>query len=98
MHVISRKALRDFVARERRAKTPCVAWYKVVSKASWSTPQEVKAAFGTNVDFVRGNRAIFDLGGNKYRIVAVMAYRSKRMFIRFVGTHDEYDRINAETV
>jgi mRNA interferase HigB len=54
--------------------------------------------FGTRVDFLPRNRAIFDVGGNKYLLVAVMLYRRKAIYIRFVGTHAEYDKIDAATI
>jgi mRNA interferase HigB len=62
------------------------------------SPADVKAAFGTNVDFVADNRAIFDIGGNKYRLVVHMAYPFKKVLVKFVGTHQEYNRIDPETV
>ena len=58
----------------------------------------MKRAFGANVDFVRDNRIVFDIGGNKYRVVVHAAYRFRRVLVKFVGTHKEYDRIDAETV
>lgn len=58
----------------------------------------MKRAFGANVDFVRDNRIVFDIGGNKYRVVVHAAYRFKRVLVKFVGTHKDYDRIDAGTV
>ena len=57
-----------------------------------------KSAFGNNVDFVGDNRAIFDVGGNKYRLVVHFSYKFKTALIKFVGTHEEYNGLNAETV
>ena len=73
-------------------------WYQIVSKGEWSGPADLKRAFGNNVDFVGDNRAIFDIGGNKYRLVVHFSYKFKTALIKFVGTHKEYDRIDAETV
>ena len=70
----------------------------LASRSEWKSPADIKAAFGTKVDFVADNRVIFDVGGNKFRIVARVSYRYKNMMIRFVGSHREYDRIDAETV
>ncbi len=97
MHVITRKRLREFWERHPRAERPLRDWYTVVSHAAWRSTHEVRAAFGS-ADFVADNRVIFDLGGNKFRLVAIVAYRSQRVFVRFVGTHAEYDRIDAATV
>lgn len=95
MNVIARRALKAFWERYPQAETPLGAWY---SKGDWSGPADLKKAFGNNVDFVADNRAIFDIGGNKYRLVVHFSYRFKTALIKFVGTHDEYDGIDAETV
>lgn len=70
----------------------------MVDKAQWSGPSDVKALFGRTVDFVGDNRVIFDIGDNKYRLVVHVAYRFKRVLIKFVGTHKDYDRIDPESV
>jgi mRNA interferase HigB len=99
MHVIAKRTLREFWEQYPQAEKPFRAWYKVASAARWSGPADVKAAFGTNVDFVSDNRIIFDIGGNKYRLVVRVAYDPfYRVLIKFVGTHRAYDRINPETV
>jgi mRNA interferase HigB len=66
--------------------------------ARWSRPQDIKHQFGSAVDFVGDNRVIFDLGGNKYRLVAHMSFAFGRVLVKFIGTHAEYDRIDPETV
>jgi mRNA interferase HigB len=58
----------------------------------------VKAEFGASVDFVGDNRLIFDIGGNKYRLIVHVAYAYKRVLVKFVGTHADYDRIDPEAV
>jgi mRNA interferase HigB len=98
VQIIAKSTLRTFWEREPRSEMPLTTWYRMVGKAAWSGPTDVKAAFGATVDFVGDNRAIFDIGGNKYRLVAHIAYRHKRVLIKFVGTHKEYDKINPETV
>ena len=70
----------------------------MVGKAKWTGPADIKAAFGTTVDFVGDNRVVFDIGGNKYRLVVHVSYRFKRVLVKFVGTHAEYDCIDPETV
>lgn len=67
MNVIARKALQVFWKRYSQAEIPLGTWYQIVSKGEWSGPADLKRAFGNNVDFVGDNRAIFDIGGNKYR-------------------------------
>jgi mRNA interferase HigB len=98
MQVIARRTLKQFWLRHRQAEGPLRAWYATVKRAQWHRPSDVKAMFGTTVDFVGDNRVIFDIGGNKYRLVAHVAFPYKRVLIKFVGTHSEYDRIDAETV
>jgi mRNA interferase HigB len=90
--------LKAFWAKHNQAEAPLTAWYLAVSKAEWNTPGDVKAMFGTAVDFVSDNRIIFDVSGNKYRVVVHAAYAYRRILIKFVGTHAEYDRIDPETV
>lgn len=98
MQVIAKRALRLFWERHPQAEGPLRAWYAIAVKAAWKTPADVKAMFGTTVDFVADNRVVFDIGGNKYRLVAHIAYRFKRVLIKFIGTHKDYDRIDPESV
>lgn len=98
MQIIAKSTLRTFWEREPRAEVPLRAWYAVASRADWAGPADVKAAFGTTVDFVGDNRVIFDIGGNKFRLIVHFAYPYRRALIKFVGTHKDYDRINPETI
>ena len=98
MNVVALRTLRTFWEKHPEAEAAIRIWYTAASRAIWKTPQEIKNQFGGNVDFVAGNRAIFDIGGNKFRIVAFIAYGFDAMYIKFVGTHAEYDRIDAESV
>ena len=98
MHVLSLGPLRDFWTREPDAETPLKTWFKIVSAAAWNNFAELKATFGS-ADAVGDSRVIFNIGGNKYRIVARIAYSPfYRVMVKFVGTHEEYDQINPETV
>lgn len=98
MQIIAKKALKVFWAKHNQAEAPRTAWYLAVSKAVWNSPADVTTMFGTTVDFIADNRVIFDIAGNKYRLVVHVAYGFKRVLIKFVGTHAEYDRIDPETV
>lgn len=98
MQVIARRALKEFWEREPKAESPLRTWYAIADKAAWTGPSDIKVQFGTNVDFVGDNRVIFDIGGNKYRLVVHFAYAFQRALIKFVGTHKEYDKIDPETV
>ncbi len=98
MQVLSKRTLREFWLKHPAARRPLEAWHKIVSKAGWSGPSAIKDAFGTTIDFVGDNRVIFDIGGNKFRLVAHVAYGFKRVLVKFVGTHKEYDDIDPGTV
>jgi mRNA interferase HigB len=98
MQVIARRTLKKFWERHRQAEGPVRAWFAVATKARWKGPSDIKRQFGTTVDFVRDNRVIFDLGGNKFRLVVHVSYEFGRVLVKFVGTHAEYDRIDPETV
>jgi mRNA interferase HigB len=98
VQIIAKRTLRKFWERHRRAEIPLRAWYSIVDRANWKGPSDVKAMFGTTVDFVGDNRVIFDVGGNKYRLIVHVAYAYKRVLVKFVGTHAAYDKIDPETV
>jgi mRNA interferase HigB len=92
VHVISVKKLREFWKDPKNpdAETALRWWYQQVRAASWETPADVKKTFNT-VDLV-GRKLVFNVGGNKYRIIAVIDYEGHKVFIRFVLDHKEYDR------
>jgi mRNA interferase HigB len=96
MRIIAIGTLREFWQRpgRRDIEQPLRAWVNIVRSANWSGPADVKRMFGS-ADIVRANRVIFNLGGNKYRLVVAVHYRGKRIYIRFIGTHAEYDDIDA---
>jgi mRNA interferase HigB len=98
MPIIAKRTLKLFWERHPDAKTPLEVWHSEVSKAIWTGPADVKRQFGTTVDFVKDNRIIFDIGGNKYRLIVHVAYPFKNLMIKFIGTHKEYDKIDPETV
>jgi mRNA interferase HigB len=98
MRIVARGTLVKFWTAHADAKRPLEAWFQVCRKAEWATTREIKTAFGANVDFLPNNRAVFDIGGNKYRLVVVALLRRKAFYIRFVGTHAEYDKIDAKTI
>jgi mRNA interferase HigB len=99
MRIIAVSTLREFWRRPGRsdAEQPLRAWVSVVKAADWSKPTDVKQMF-RSADIVANDRVVFNIGGNKYRLVAAVHYRGRRIFVRFVGTHAEYDRIDAATI
>ena len=98
MQVVALRTLRQFWDRHPQAETPLRTWFAIVSRADWTSPADAKRQFGTAIDFVGDNRIIFDLGGNKFRLVAHISYRYRRVLVKFVGTHSDYDAIDPESV
>jgi len=97
MRIISRKALRVFWEKHPDARQSLQAWYADVKQATWKSPADIKKAYH-NASFVARNRVVFNIKGNKYRIIVAVQYKFRLVFIRFVGTHQEYDQVDATTV
>jgi len=104
VNVISRKKLRQFWESKPERKQHAAAfemWFKLARRARWHNFQEAKSTFG-QTDVATGETGrtatIFDIGGNKYRLIVHVAYAYKRVLIKFVGTHNEYDKIDPSTV
>ena len=92
MRVISFSMIRDFIAKHADADVALRDWYKRTTKANWTNFADIKQTFNT-VDYVGNDRYVFDIKGNNYRIVAVVIFINKKVYMRFVGTHEEYDKI-----
>lgn len=97
MRIISKKALKDFWEREPAARSVLEAWHAEARSATWATPAEVKACYG-NASILKDGRVVFNIGGNNYRLVAWINYDFLTIYVRFVGTHAEYDEIDAQTI
>lgn len=97
VRILSRRTLREFWKRHPDAEQPLRLWCAMVEKARWDGPAVVRAQFGS-ADFVAGDRAVFDIKGNRYRLVVHVRYRLHLVFVRFIGTHSEYDRVDVGTV
>jgi mRNA interferase HigB len=97
MRIIARPKLRAFAEKHPDAKAPLDAWWSEAKTAQWSSPSEIKAMYRSASILKRG-RVVFNIGGNKYRLVVWFNYEKGIGFIRFMGTHKEYDKIDAETV
>ena len=97
MRVISKRTLRDFWERDPAAEQSLLAWFREVERAGWSTPAQVLERF-PNASIVGPDRVVFRIRRNEYRVVVRIFYPGKIVYVRFVGTHREYDRINAEEV
>lgn len=99
MHVIKRKTLVEFFQQPgcQDAKGPLEAWYYEAKHAQWACPADIKAQYGS-ASILKDNRVVFNIAGNKYRLVVRINYDSKTVFVRFIGTHREYDKIDAEGI
>lgn len=99
--MITHRRLRDFAALHPDAAGALDAWYRETKAARWASPEEMKERY-PKASILGGRRVVFDIGGNKYRLVAKVRWatdRSKgKLFVRFIGTHTEYDRIDATTI
>lgn len=93
MHVISQRRLREFWEKHADSEVPLRVWWTAMKRAEFRSSHEVKKFF-SGVDFVGGGRAVFDIGGNKYRLVADLRYEWGRAFVVAVLTHEEYDRVD----
>jgi mRNA interferase HigB len=99
MRIVAKRTLREFWEQPGRedAEQPLKTWYSEASKATWRTPADVKAHYGS-ASILANGRVVFNIGGNKYRLIVLIRYDTHMAFIRFVGTHTAYNRIDAETI
>ena len=99
VRIIARRTIREFWEERGRedAERPLRTWFAEARRAVWRTPADIKAAY-RNASFVGSDRVVLNIGGNKYRLVVAVKYSAQIVFIRFIGTHADYDRINPEEV
>jgi mRNA interferase HigB len=97
VRVFNYSSLRDYFEDHADVKAPLLAWYDEATKGDWQSPSDIKSKF-RSADFVEGDRVIFNIKGNKYRLVVAIRYEFHAVYIRFIGTHAEYSKVNAATV
>lgn len=97
MRVIAKKILREFWEKHNDAEQQLKTWYKEASKANWSSPNDVKNEYA-KASILKNNRVVFNICGNNYRLVVKINYDRGWVFIRFIGTHSDYDQIDAENI
>lgn len=97
MRVITEEPLNNYIARFPDTKTALQAWLKTVKKAQWANFADVKKDFNS-VDNVGNQHYVFNIRGNHHRLVVVIKFTIKWIYIRFIGTHSEYDKIDAATI
>ncbi|MCI0694940.1 type II toxin-antitoxin system HigB family toxin [candidate division KSB1 bacterium] len=97
MRIVSRKTIRKFWEKHPDAEQALEAWYHDAKRAVWKTPADIKSIY-RNASFVGNNRVVFNIKGNQYRLVVAIQYQHGIIYIRFIGTHAEYNRINVNTI
>ena len=97
MRIIARRTLNLFWYKHRTAEQPLKSWYREASQATWKSPEDVKRRY-RHVSFLNGNRVVFNIGGNKFRLIVHVNYDYGVLYIRFVGTHSEYDQTDPEKI
>ena len=97
MRIISKKTLKDFYETPSYSdsKNALEAWHREVLKLVWSNPNEIKAMY-TSASIVGDEKVVFNIAGNKYRLIVKINYHAKIVFIKFIGTHKQYDKIDVK--
>lgn len=97
MRVIAKSTLREFWTAHADAEQPLRAWLTDADKAAWSSPNDLTENY-SNISILAGNRVCFNIKGNHYRLIIEVIYQAQVLYIKFIGTHSEYSKIDAETV
>jgi mRNA interferase HigB len=97
VRIIAKKTLKVFWERHRDCEQQLRAWYDETMEADWQTPKDIKTKY-PSASFLSDNRVVFNIKGNSYRLIVKINYKYRMVWIRFVGTHAEYDKINANEV
>ena len=97
MRVIAVSTLRAFWERYPDAEQPLKAWYEEATSATWAQPAEIKAQY-RSASVLKNRRVVFNIKGNDYRLIVAIAYKLQIVYVKFVGTHKEYDAVDEETV
>ena len=93
MVVIAKRTLNEFIEKHPVSAGPLLDWYLKTKESDWSNFAEIREVFGS-VDSVGNGLYVFNIGGNKYRLIARIIFGARTVFIRFIGTHKEYDRVD----
>lgn len=97
MRVVSTRTIKEYYETFPDTEQPLKSWLDEARRAAWKTPQDIKSQYA-NASILGKNRVVFNIRGNKYRLIVAVAYQLGALYIKFIGTHSEYDQINAETV
>lgn len=97
MRVVAKKILRAFWKKHGDSEQQLKTWYKEASKATWTNPSEIKSEY-SKASILKSGRVVFNICGNKYRLIVDINYKRLWVFIRFIGTHTDYDKIDANKI
>jgi mRNA interferase HigB len=97
MRIIAKKVLREFWERHPDAEQSLKAWYQDVKQAAWVSPQDIRQVYAT-ASIIPNNRVVFNIRGNNYRLIVAVNYDFGIVYVRFIGTHREYDQIDAANI
>jgi mRNA interferase HigB len=97
LRVIAKKILREFWEKHNDCEQQLKAWFQEASKAEWRNPNEIKAEY-PSASIIGNGRIVFNIKGNSYRLIVKMNFDYQVVWIRFIGTHSEYDKVNAKTI
>ena len=97
MRVIAKKVLREFWEKHNDAEEQLKTWYKEASKAAWGKPDDIKMQY-PKASILKSGRVVFNIVGNKYRLIVEINYVRQWVFVRFIGKHSEYDKIDADNI
>ena len=97
MRVIAKRTLREFWTRHSDCVQQLKSWYQEAEKSEWKNTHEIKKEYPT-ASILGGNRVVFNIKGNNYRLIVKINFQYQMMWIRFIGTHKEYDKINATNI
>lgn len=97
MRIITLLRIKEFVEKHSDADIALRDWYKKTQNCEWKSFSEVKETFNS-ADYVGNNRFVFNIKGNNYRLIAIIIFASQKVYIRFIGTHKDYDKIDASNI
>jgi mRNA interferase HigB len=97
LRVVAKKILRDFWEKHEDCEQQLKSWFREVQKSEWENPNQIKEEY-PSASILNNNRVVFNIKGNNYRLIVKISFEYQMVWIRFIGTHGEYDKINANTI
>ena len=98
MNIYNKSSIIEAYRKHRNARLSLEIWYEEVESKTWKTPNQLKQEYRGNISILKNGRVVFNIKGNDYRLVAAINYENSWVFIKFIGTHQEYDKIDANSI